>query len=352
MAKAKSWHAVDFLKQPANFPAKLVCVLFGDDAFLKFRACQALRKQLLAEGDAEFSLSRYEGNQTVFSAVQKELAMMTMFGGGQRVVVIDNADPFVTKYRAELESYADAPSKNSNLILLLNTFPSNTRLYKIVDSSGFLMDCSSLSEREIPKWLTDWASHEHQVSCDVAAAELLVDFVGTELGLLDQELAKLSLSVAPGAKLTAKIVQQQVGSWRSRTTWEMLDLALDGNVPEAIRQLDLLLQAGETPVGLLAQVAYTLRRFAAATQLILDAEKQGKRIALQTALEQAGIKRFVLQKAESQLKKLGRYRGEKLSGWLLHTDLALKGDSRVAPRIILEKLLLQIAAPQLRLSKP
>ncbi|MDR1491870.1 MAG: DNA polymerase III subunit delta [Planctomycetaceae bacterium] len=351
MAKTKTWRAIDFLKQPENFPAKPICVLFGDDAFLKSHASQALRKQLLTESDAEFSLSRYEGNQTVFSTVHKELAMMTMFGGGRRVVVIDDADSFVTKYRAELENYAAAPSQTSSLILLLNTFPSNTRLYKIVESSGFLADCSSLSEREIPKWLIEWASREHKISCDIAAAELLVDFVGTELGLLDQELAKLSLCLAPGEKLTAKTVQQQVGSWRSRTTWEMLDLALDGNVPETMRQLDLLLQSGETPVGLLAQVAYSLRRLAAATQLILDAEKQGKRIALQSALEQAGIKRFVLQKSESQLKKLGRNRGEKLSDWLLHTDLALKGDSRVAPRILLEKLLLQIAAPQLRLSK-
>jgi DNA polymerase-3 subunit delta len=299
--------------------------------------------------DAEFSLTRFDGNQATFPVVLRELAMMTMFGDGQRVVVIEDADAFVTRFRGELEDYVAAPSRTSTLILLVGTFPSNTRLYKTVEASGRLVDCSPLGESGIPKWLVGWALTAHQLNCDTAAAELLVDLIGTELGLLDQELAKLALVVEKGGKLTAGIVQDNVGSWRTRTTWEMLDLALAGNVPEAIRQLDMLMQAGENPVGILAQVAYSLRRLAAATQLILDAEQQGKRSPLTTALEQAGIKRFVLQKSEMQLKRLGRHRGAKLLDWILKADLDFKGDSRIPPRMIIEQLILKIAAQQLKM---
>jgi DNA polymerase-3 subunit delta len=186
------------------------------------------------------------------------------------------------------------------------------------------------------------------LNCDATTAGLLVDLIGTELGLLDQELAKLALVVPQGGKVTADSVMENVGSWRTRTTWEMLDLALAGNVPEAIRQLDMLLQAGENPVGILAQVAYTLRRLAAATQLILDAEKQGKRLLLPSALSQAGVKQFVIQKSEAQLKRLGRHRGAKLLDWLLKADLDFKGDSRISPRMSIEQLILKIAAPQLK----
>ena len=349
MAKAKGLHATDYLKQPMKYPAKAICVLFGGDAFLKSHAFRRLRASLLSEEDAEYSLTRFDGSSAAFPAVWKELATMTMFGGDQRVVVVEDADPFVTKYRGELEDYAAEPSRTSTLVLLPGTFPTNTRLYKTLETSGLLVDCGSLGESAIPKWLVDWSQTEHETICDVAAAELLVDFVGTELGLLDQELAKLALLVPKGQKLTANIVQENVGSWRTRTTWEMLDLALNGNVPEAVRQLDMLFQAGENPVGILAQVAYSLRKLAAATQLILDAEDQGKRVPLSTALAQAGIKPFVLQKSEAQLKRLGRHRGGKLLDWLLQTDLDFKGDSRISPRVILEQLIVKIAAPQLRL---
>ena len=349
MAKAKGLHATDYLKQPAKHPARPVCVLFGGDGFLKSHVFNKLRASLLTDEDAEYSLTRFDGNQAVFPVVLRELSIMTMFGDGQRVVVVDDADSFISKFRDELEDYAAKPSQAAVLILIVGAFPATTRLYKSVDASGLLVDCSPLTESAIPKWLVSWASTGHQMQCDIAAAELLVDLIGPELGLLDQELAKLALVVRPGETLTAKIAQENVGSWRTRTTWEMLDLALTGNAPEAIRQLDMLMQAGENPVGILAQVAYSLRRLAAATQLILDAEQQGKRISLQTALEQAGIKRFVVQKSETQLKRLGRHRGDQLLDWLLKADLDLKGNSRIPPRLVIEQLILKIAAPQLRL---
>ena len=348
MAKAQVLHATEYLKQSVKLPSKPVCVLFGGDSFLKSQAFRRLRTTLLHDDDAEYSLTRFDGNQAAFSVVLRELSMMTMFGDGQRVVVVEDADAFVTRFRGELEDYAASPSQTSTLILLVGTFPSNTRLYKAVETSGWLMDCSPPGEATIPKWLAGWAHDAHQLNCDTASAELLVDLIGTELGLLDQELTKLALVVPKGGKLTATIVQENVGSWRTRTTWEMLDLALAGNVPEAVRQLDMLMQAGENPVGILAQIAYSLRRFAAATQLILDAEKQGKRIQLPTALEQAGVKRFVIQKSETQIKRLGRHRGAKLLDWLLKADLDFKGDSRISPRIIIEQLILKIAAPQLK----
>ena len=348
MAKSQVLHATEYLKQPTKFPPKPVCVLFGGDTFLKSQAFRRLRVMLLNEGDAEYSLTRFDGNQAAFPVVLRELSTLTMFGDGQRVVLVEDADTFVTKFRSELEDYAATPSQSSTLILLVSTFPSNTRLYKTVETSGQLIDCSPLGEATIPKWLAGWALTAHQLICDIAAAELLVDLIGTELGLLDQELAKLALVVPKGEKLTTTLVQDNVGSWRTRTTWEMLDLALAGNVPEAIRQLDMLMQAGENPVGILAQVAYSLRKLAAATQLILDAEKQGKRLQLPTALNQAGVKQFVIQKSETQLKQLGRHRGAKLLDWLLKADLDFKGDSRIPPRMIIEQLILKIAAPQLK----
>ncbi|MDR0703399.1 MAG: hypothetical protein LBF88_00250, partial [Planctomycetaceae bacterium] len=110
------------------------------------------------------------------------------------------------------------------------------------------------------------------------------------------------------------------------------------------------LLAGENAVGILAQIAPTLRKFAAATQLILDGEKHGKKITPAAALEQAGVNRYYIEKkSEKQLKMLGRFRGAKLLDWLLHADLDLKGASRNDPRIILETLIINLADPRLRL---
>ena len=121
---------------------------------------------------------------------------------------------------------------------------------------------------------------------------MLVETIGPELGLIDQELAKLALMAGSEGKITPEMVGRMVGGWRAKTTWEMLDAALDGQTAGAMLQLDRLLVSGENPVGLLAQISASLRRLAAATRLILQAEAAGRRIALRQALEEAGIRAF------------------------------------------------------------
>ena len=64
---------------------------------------------------------------------------------------------------------------------------------------------------------------------------------------------------------------------------------------------------------------------------LLRAAAAGRRIALRDTLQQAGIKPFVLKKAERQLKLLGRRRGAQLYRWLLQADLDLKGEAACRP---------------------
>ena len=135
-----------------------------------------------------------------------------------------------------------------------------------------------------------------------------MELVGAELGLLDQELAKLSLSAGEGQLITAELVGQMVGTWRTKTAWEMLEAAMAGNVGDALGQLDRLLLAGEHPVAILAQISSNLRRFAAATRIILQDEAAGRRPNLRTALETAGVRSFVLARSIDELKRLGYVR--------------------------------------------
>jgi DNA polymerase III subunit delta len=57
-----------------------------------------------------------------------------------------------------------------------------------------------------------------------------------------------------------------------------------------------------------------------------------------------------LHKAERQLRRLGRHRGSQLYNWLLEADLDLKGQTAMPPRLILERLVLRLSAPQETLS--
>jgi DNA polymerase-3 subunit delta len=342
--------AIDYLAQPEKHPPRPVCAVFGNESFLRRQAILCLRAVLLGSDESELSLRAFDGESVLFRDVHEELSTVAMFGG-TRLAVVERADDFVSRYRAELEDYAAKPARSGVLLLDLESFPSNTRLYKAIAAEGLLIDCSPPPKEPqllkwVLKWVVEWARTAHGLQLSQAAAERLVDMVGPDLGLLDQELAKLALMTGSDKKITSELVGRAVGGWRARTTWEMLDAALDGNVDMAMQQLDRLLAAVEQPVGLLAQISASLRRFAAAARLVLAAEAAGRRTSLRDALGRGGVRSFFLEKAERQLRLMGRQRGAQLYRWLLQADLDLKGDSAMPPRLILERLIVRLAAPQ------
>jgi DNA polymerase-3 subunit delta len=344
---AKVVHALDYLSQAEKHPPRPVCAIFGDDLFLRRESLQQLRKAVLGDEDGDFSFSSFPGDDAALPLrdVLDELATVAMFGSVKRLVVVEDADSFVSRYRTDLENYVLRPSRTGVLVLDLDSLPANTRLYKLIAADGLAVDCAAPAETRITKWLVDWAKRRHKLQLSSAAADELVELVGPELGLVEQELAKLAANLGEEKRITPELVQRYVGGWRAKTTWNMLDAALDGNVPEAMRQLDRLLASGEEPIGISAQISASLRRFAAATRLVLQAEAAGRRITLSQALEQSGIKRYFVDKAERQLRNLGRHRGLQLYQWLLQADLDLKGQSSAPPRIILERLVISLAAP-------
>jgi DNA polymerase-3 subunit delta len=343
--KAKTLTALDYLAGPAKWPVKPVCAAFGNEAYLRRQVMLALRSAVLGGDDADFSLTSFDGGNASFRDVHEVLSTVAMFGGGQRLAVVEDADSFVSRYRPQLEDYVAKPSRSGVLVLEIETLASNTRLYKSIAAEGLLIDCAAPAPARLTKWLVEWAKLHHRSQIAPPAAEMLVELIGPELGLLDQELAKLSLLVGVDGKITPELVGKSVGGWRTKSTWDMLDAALDGHPREAIAQLDRLLASGEQPVGLLGQIAASLRRLAAATRLIVQAETSKRRINLREALEQSGVRSFVLQKTERQLRHLGRKRGVQLYRWLLEADLGLKGESKLPPRLVLERLIIRLAAP-------
>ncbi len=342
----KSLHALDYLSQVEKYPPRPVSAIYGDESFLRRQSLLKLREAVLGREEGDFSFTAFDGDNAELRDVLDELATVAMFGGVKRLVLVEQADNFVSLHRQQLEDYVLRPSRTSVLVLDLDSFPANTRLYKLISADGLAIECSTPAEARLAKWLIDWARQPHNLLLSPAAADTLVELVGSELGLLDQELAKLAITLVDGKRITPELVARYVGGWRAKTAWEMLDAALDGNVPEAMQQIERLLASGEQPVGILAQISASLRRFAAATRLVLQAEAVGRRIALSQALEHTGVKTFFLQKAERQLRRLGRNRGAQLYHWLLQADVDLKGDSAMPPRLILERLVLRLAASQ------
>jgi DNA polymerase-3 subunit delta len=347
-ASGKSRHlsALDYLAAPEKHPLRGVCAVYGDELFLKSEVLSALRRQVLAGDDAEFSLTTLNGREAQLRDVIDSLATVSLFGDGGRLVIVEEADPFVTQYRAELEDFLTRPSKGGVLVLDVKTWPANTRLAKAVAASGVAIHCETPNERQLKAWLIQRVKREHDVRLDTAAADMLLDLVPPEVGILVQEVDKLALIAGEKQVIDVELVRENVGGWRARATWDMIDAAAEGRAAVALAQLDRIIASGEKPLGLLPQMAATLRRFATAAALIEAAELDRRRLPLGDALEQAGVLPFKRIDAERQLRQIGRRRAKQITHWLLAADLAMKSHNSAddAARIELERLIVRLSA--------
>jgi DNA polymerase-3 subunit delta len=350
-AKSSVISALEYLADPKKYPVTGVCAVSGDEAFLKSEVLVTIRRTMLAGEDAEFSLTTLAGRDATLRDVADALSTVSLFGDGRRLVIVEEADSFVTEYRAELEDFVTklcdvkrSASAAAVLVLDVKTWQSNTRLAKIVAANGLTIQCTAPKERELKTWLTKRAKSEHQVRLDSAAADALFELVPPEIGIVVQELSKLALLAGESRVIDAKLVQENVGGWRARATWDMIDAAADGNAASALRQLDRLIASGEKPHALFPQMASSLRRFATAVELIDAADADRRRVLPRDALARSGVLPFKLRDAERQLRQIGRERARQILSWLLAVDLAIKGHNSAddRARIELERLIVRL----------
>ena len=348
MAKTNTIHVFDFLETTPAAPAG-VCVLFGAERFLKQLAIKTL-----TAGGGEFSVSRLDGSTAQFAEVMDELATQSLFGGGDpKTVLVDDADTFVKQNRDRLEPAIENPGRNL-LVLVVDSWAANTRLYKRVDKHGFQIRCdaptSGRSKKPDTKRICDWLVHRaeetHAFKLPAKGASLLIDLCDCEFGRMDQELQKLALYAEKG-KVTVDQVATVVGGWRTRTMWEAITAACDGDTGEALRLLDQLLKTGEHPLALFGQLSWSLRRYAIATEFVLRQVRNGKRPDLSSAISAAGFRPWggEVDVAADQLKQLGRGRAAQILDWLNETDAALKRTHTTAyrGRLALEKLFIRMS---------
>lgn len=335
--------SLTFLEQTGGEP-RPVYVVHGEEDFLKRQVLAALRVRILGAGDDSFGPSTHAGDKAVWRDIHSELQTLP-FLSPRRLVVVENAEPFVSAHRPQLEKYLAAPVRSGVLVLEVKNWLATTKLYKLLDGPSAIA-CKALTGQKLAEWCRQWASGQHKKQLLVAATQLLVDLVGPDMGLLAQEIAKLAVYVGDAARIGPEDVDRLVGNNRAENTFKIFDLIGKGDAARALALLDRQFGQGEDPLRLLGAFGWQLRRLAQAARLSAGGTP------LVSALEQVGFPPFKLRDCEQLMRHLGRRRLERLYDWLIEVDLGLKGASQLPPRTLLERLVVRLALPNPAAPRP
>jgi DNA polymerase-3 subunit delta len=324
-----------FLEAPDRAEARRVYVLHGDEDFLKRQALAALQRRWLGDEPPPFALASHAGDRASFPAIADELHTLP-FLSPCRVVVVENADPFVTANRSALEKYAGNPSATGVLVLVVKSWTANTNLAKMLDNQATLT-CKAPAVHRLPEWCARWSAARHGKELTGPAGQLLVDYIGPEMGLLDQELAKLAVYVGTNKRIDRGDVDKLVGNSRAEDVWKTFNAIAGRRAGEALTILGRLLEQGDDANNILGAFRVRLRPVAKAYRLT----RLGR--SLDAALQEAGVPPFAIRDSKQLMQHLGQRRLEKLYDWLVEVELGLKGSSPLPPRLLLERLVVRLA---------
>lgn len=253
-AKAASPRAAQL--SPMGFshdPAWRIVLLHGKDAFLRLDLTAQIRGAL-AEAHGEVDVVSFDGQS---AAVADVLDECRSFGLMQqhKLVLVDSADQLVKEAaRPLMERYAEKPVEEATLLLRAERWnPGN--LDKRIAEVGAICKCDGVSAAEAVAWIGANCTARHRAAIDRAAAQLLVDRLGADLGRIDSELGKLAVSA--GEKITAALVAEMVGLSRQEDPWSIQSVLVSGDPAAIVRQLRLVLENAPRDAHIPVIYAYT-----------------------------------------------------------------------------------------------
>lgn len=321
--------------QAEGFPPKAgIYVFAGKNDTLVNAQCQEFLQQLIEPSQRATGLSVAYANEVSVADVLDELRTVP-FLTPKRIVVVKNADDFVSKNRPLLEKYFDNPCPTGILVLAVSSWPSQTKLAKKLPEVGKLIEVKEPKRSELPARLLQYASDAHGKRLDKDAAELLIELTGDDLTHLYSEIDKLAVFAEAENAITVESVESLVGHNRIYDAFEVIDAIGSGKVGQAVARLrNMFAEDKDAEYTVVGAFAYHFRRMYHA-KVLLEKGASTSEVAKRLRIW-ANIEGFFAQVRKVTLPQLSRNLQQ-----LAAIDYAIKTGQTKA-QVAIEQLVLNL----------
>lgn len=297
-----------------------VYAVAGADDGLRSRGLQNVLEQI-GEGG---SVTEYSGSGFELADVLDELRTMPLLGD-RRIVVVRDADSFVSKYREKLEGYLAGPSSTGTLVLDVRKWPSNTRLAKLVEKIGQTIRCEPPTGKEFDDWLMQYTAKMGKRLAP-GAAQLLRDLLGKdEPAIYLSEIEKMVTYIGERPGIEVADVQALVSPMRAELVFAVTDAMADRNVGRALGLWEQVLASDkEAQFKAIGGLAWGLRKLIKARRLVdrgMSPDQAARESQVWGQMAAARVQAFSTRHLESQLARLAEIDVSSKSGGDIRTEV-------------------------------
>ncbi|MFL5964789.1 MAG: DNA polymerase III subunit delta [Gaiellaceae bacterium] len=315
-------------------PAYLIA---GGDRPKVDRAVMRLRSRFDVDAVELLDASETTGDDAVASC-----NVMGLFGAGTRLVVVEGVEAWKAPDAKAVATYLKAPAPGTTLALVAGELKKDAPIAKAVAAAGELL-IWDVTLKAIPRWIADQFKL-NKTKAEPEACRRLAELVGDDLYELAGEVDKLS-TWAGDAEVTEADVEGLVAPRAESPPWNLTDAWGARDVGVVLREAEKMLDRTGDPVSrtiprLVGQLTKHVQRARAAHRL----EEQG--LSPQDAATQLGMKPYPAQKLYAQVRNFSGVELDDALIRLAELDHALKGGSRLANELELERALVDITQPR------
>ncbi len=251
---------------PGTYSPSLRVALFkGEDAYLRAAYTDKLRAAIEKAG-VPTDVIRFDGNSALPAEVLDECRSFGLIAQ-HKIVIVDNADEFLKesaddedapaappsgrksggrgsaplRTRDMVEAYVKSPTEGCTLVLRAETWRKGN-LDKLIEAHGIIEECDSPTADKAVAALIRRAKDTHKCALEPDAAWMIVERLGTNLGTLVQELAKLAANAGENNPITLAHVKDMVGVAREDEAWNLAPALLSGDAAAALAKARELME--------------------------------------------------------------------------------------------------------------
>jgi DNA polymerase-3 subunit delta len=316
---------------------KAVYLITGADRPKIQRALRRLRDRI--GEDAMELLTAHEASGDDAVAACNSLGLL---GGGGRLVIVEDVDRWKAADTKAIAAYLASPAPDTVLALVASEVKKDSALAKACAKAGALL------VYDVPKRrMADWVAKqfgERGVSVDAEAARLLIEVVGEDPEELASEVDKIA-TWSGGDPVGTREIELLAAGCAEVPGYELTDAWGRRDLPGALAACQTLLERSGDPVS--RTVPMLVGMLVAHVGRVRDCQVFADEGL--TAREAASrLKRhpFYVEKLYAQARNYGPDELRDAVVRLAELDHAVKGGSRLAVDLELERALVEITRPR------
>jgi DNA polymerase-3 subunit delta len=308
----------DILKSLDQKKYQNLYFLHGEESYFIDVVCNRLETEVLNEGERAFNQTIVYGmdvDHLQVLDIARRYPMMSRY----QVLIIKEAQDM--KSIKELQAYVEKPADTTILVICHKNgkYNFNSKFGKAVQEKAVVLESKRLYDNQVPDWIQTYVV-EKKLRIRPDAANLMAEYLGTELSKVANELDKMAINLPPGTEVNTKHIEEFIGISKDYNIFELQKALGQRDVLKANRIVQYFAanpKRNPTPVVLSSLYTYFSKVYLLSFCQNAPEKDQISTLELRNA--------YFLKDYKEALRFFNRERAEKALNLLKEYDLKSKG---------------------------